>query len=119
MLFKKTVSFLYEKVTENQLILSIFTGSKVRTGASAQLSSLHFWQGLISPYISSLQSLSCPHQPPLTQPFTAIELHSHADVHGVVCDRHEADEASDDGRLEVLEYNDVGVPVSFNHLQVK
>lgn len=65
----------------------------------------------------SLSSL--PPQPDLTQPFTAVQLHSHADVHGVVCDGHEADEASDDGRLEVLEHDVVGVPVSFNHLQVK
>lgn len=55
----------------------------------------------------------------LTQPFTAVQLHSHADVHGVVSDGHEADEASDDGRLQVLQYDVVGVPVSFNHLQVK
>lgn len=57
--------------------------------------------------------------PPLTQPFTAVELHSHADVHGVVCDGHEADKASDDGRLEVLQYYVIGVSVSFNHLHVK
>lgn len=35
----------------------------------------------------------------------------------MVGDGHEADEAGDDGRLEVLQHNVVGVPVSFNHLE--
>lgn len=54
-----------------------------------------------------------------TEPFAAVQLHPHADVHGVIRDGHEAHEASDDGRLQVLEHNVVGVPVPFDHLQVR
>lgn len=57
--------------------------------------------------------------PRFTEPFTAIQLHPHADVHGVIRNRHEAHKASDDGRLQVLEHNVVGVPVPFDHLQVR
>lgn len=57
--------------------------------------------------------------PFVTEPFTAVQLHPHADVHGVICDGHEAHEASDDGRLQVLEHNVVGVPVPFDHLQAR
>lgn len=57
--------------------------------------------------------------PSFTEPFAAVQLHPHADVHGVIRDGHEAHEASDDGRLQVLEHNVVGVPVPFDHLQVR
>lgn len=67
---------------------------------------------LIFAYISVIS-------PCFTEPFAAVQLHSHADVHGVICDGHEADEASDDGWLQVLQHNVVGVPVPFDHLQVR
>lgn len=54
-----------------------------------------------------------------TEPFAAVQLHSHANVHGVIRDRHEADKASYDGRLQVLQHNVVGVPVPVDHLQVR
>lgn len=54
-----------------------------------------------------------------TEPFAAVQLHPHADVHGVIRDGHEADEASDDGWLQVLQHNVIGVPVPFDHLQVR
>lgn len=57
--------------------------------------------------------------PCFTEPFTAVQFHPHADVHGVIRDGHEAHEASDDGRLQVLEHNVVGVPVPFDHLQAR
>ncbi|TNN25418.1 hypothetical protein EYF80_064454 [Liparis tanakae] len=50
-------------------------------------------------------------------PFAAVELHPHADVHGVVRDGHEADVAGDDGRLQVLQDDVVGVPVPLDHLR--
>lgn len=55
----------------------------------------------------------------VTEPFAAVQLHPHAHVHGVIRDGHEAHEASDDGRLQVLEHDVVGVPVPFDHLQVR
>lgn len=52
----------------------------------------------------------------LTQPFTAVELHSHAHRHGVIRHGHEADETSDDRGLQVLEHHVVRVLVAFNDL---
>lgn len=54
---------------------------------------------------------------PRTQPDTAVELHAQAHVHGVVSDRDEADKAGDEGRLQVLEDDVIGVGVSIQHLE--
>lgn len=54
---------------------------------------------------------------PPTQPDTAVQLHTKADIHGVVSDGEEADKAGDQGRLQVLEDNVVGVGVSIQHLE--
>lgn len=54
----------------------------------------------------------------LTQPLAAVELHPHAHDHGGVRHRHEADKASDDGGLQVLQHHIVGIPVALNDLQV-
>lgn len=67
----------------------------------------------------SVFTLPASSQPSLlTEPFTSVQLNPHADVHGVVRDGHEAHEAGDDWRLEVLEHDIVGIPVSFNHLRL-
>ena len=52
----------------------------------------------------------------LTEPLAAVELHPHADVHGVVADGHEAHGTRNDGRLQVLQHNVVGVAVSLDYL---
>lgn len=65
--------------------------------------------------IQILPSLPPPQS--LTQPLTAVQLHPHADVHGVVCYGHEPDKPSDDGRLQILQNNVIGIPVPLNHLQ--
>lgn len=52
----------------------------------------------------------------LTQPFTAVELHSHAHNHGRVCDRHETDITSHNGRLEILQHHIICILVALNNL---
>lgn len=54
---------------------------------------------------------------PPTQPDTAVQLHTQADAHGVVSDGDEAHKAGDEGWLQVLEDNVVGVGVSIQHLE--
>lgn len=89
-----------------QLILFIFIGSKVRICAAAHVIYFH------------IASLLPPPEAKHTQPFTAVELDSHADVHGVVCDRHEANKASNDGWVQIPQDGVVGVPIALNYLEV-
>lgn len=52
----------------------------------------------------------------LTQPFTAVELHSHTHDHGVVGHGHEADKACYDGRLQILQHHVICIPVPLDYL---
>lgn len=56
-------------------------------------------------------------EPRLTQPFTAVELHPHTHDRGGVGDGHKADEAGDDGGLEILQDHIVGVLVALDDLR--
>lgn len=52
----------------------------------------------------------------LTEPFTAVELHSHTHDHGVVGHGHKADKTGNDGRLQVLQDHVICITVAFDDL---